>query len=532
MTDIRVELLSHLAAVWQRRWLAMAVIWAVCLAGWGVVALLPSQYEAQARVYIDTDTLLGPLLRNLAVENDLDRRVQIMHRTLLSRPNLQQVAVATDLALKARTPAEEDQLYDALEKKIKITAQGANLFTISYIADQPALARSVVQALLTILVESNTGQNRDEMEKARKFVEKQIADYEERLRDMERRIAQFKADHVDELAGPAGFSARLEAARQQADTARTELADAQERRDRWRAQLQGLPRYVETDGAMQVIVGGEDPGQKRITEMQHNLDQLRLRFTDQHPDVIAATKALDEMRRQANQSPATGEGGVTARPRGHVSNPVYEQAQLRLLEAEQAADVAARHLAQAQAEESRLNKLATSAPAIEAQFADLTRDYNVQHHDYDELLSRREQARISMAVENNSTKILFRIIDPPRVPARPTGPRRLLFQSLVLAAGIVIGLGSAMMLYRLADPVTSSEALTERFRHKVLGSISLVRSADYGRRQTRQLVGIGVAMLALLMAYGVIALATASQMSPYSLVSQFLPMERGGTDAG
>ena len=165
MPDIRAEILSLASAAWRRRWLALGLCWALCTAGWVAVYLLPNRYQAEARIYLDTDTLLGPLLRNLAVENDLQRRVQIMQHTLLSRPNLHQVMVATDMILDVKNDADEQEVTNRLEKNTHITAQGPNLFSITYTDANAVRARDVVQALITVLVESNTGQNRKEMER-------------------------------------------------------------------------------------------------------------------------------------------------------------------------------------------------------------------------------------------------------------------------------------------------------------------------------------------------------------------------------
>src|SRR4051794_15293772 len=96
-TDIRMLLQFYGAALWQRRWSIVLVAWLVCLVGWGMVANLPDRYEAKARIFVDTSTILGPLMKGLAVSPDVDQQIGMMRRTLLSRPNLKQLVRMTDL---------------------------------------------------------------------------------------------------------------------------------------------------------------------------------------------------------------------------------------------------------------------------------------------------------------------------------------------------------------------------------------------------------------------------------------------------
>src|SRR5690606_28291702 len=142
--------------------------WLVCLVGWAVIATLPNQYSVTTRVYVDTDSLLAPLLKGLTVEPNLTQQVQVMQRTLLSRPNIERVIRMADLDLKARNQQEHDALLDSLSSRIEILGdRGArNLFAIRYGSNDAAEALRVVQSLLTIFVESNVGDTRREMEQA------------------------------------------------------------------------------------------------------------------------------------------------------------------------------------------------------------------------------------------------------------------------------------------------------------------------------------------------------------------------------
>lgn len=481
------EAMAYVLGVWRRRWLAMAVAWGVCVAGWMVVAVLPDQYQSTARVYVDTESTLGPLLRNIAVESDPRRQVEVMQRTLMSRPNLAEVARITGLDTTAHTPVELDRLYAHMVARIGVSAENVNLYTVAYTGPDPILARNVVQALLTIFVEGNVGKSRENMENARAFIESQIVEYEGQLKAADGRLAEFKSRNFamfgEAAIGSGTFAARLDVARQALATARRAHEDGLTRRDQLRAQLQVVPQYLEVDNAGTVVVAGNHgaPLASRVEDLQGDLDTLRMRFTENHPDVVATREALAKAREQLRREGPAGAYGATRKSR--ISNVVYEQLKVRLVDAETETATLARRAAEAEREVERLSTLAASAPAVDAEFADLNRDYGVLRKQYEELLARRESARISQAVETTGDNVQFRILEPPNLPAVPGGPPRRIFLAVVLAMGVGGGIGFALLLSRVAETLDTVDQLTRAFGLPVLGAISPIEtSADRRRR--------------------------------------------------
>ena len=213
MNEIITEVLSYAKAMWRYRWLSLIIAWAVSITGWIFVILLPDKFESEARIYVDTGSLLAPLLKGIAVENNLDQEVTIMQRTLLSRPNLEQVMRMNDLDLTATEPDEVEAMLAGLARDISITAQTKNLFSIAYSHTNPRQAQSVVQSILTIFVENNLGESRTDMESARGFIEKQIAEYERQLRQAEQRLdcrvrqyGPWTQEHPGAFTPPFGYA--------------------------------------------------------------------------------------------------------------------------------------------------------------------------------------------------------------------------------------------------------------------------------------------------------------------------------------
>ena len=462
------ELLGRYAIVaWRRRWLALALAWVICLAGWAFVVTMPNQYLSSARLYVDTGAVLTPLLKGLAIDSATASDVDILQRTLLSRSNLEKLISKTDLELRASTRAEREALLQSLTTAIRIQPQTRNLFTIDYMDKNPKLARDVVQTIVSLFVESATGTSRDDMEGARHFLERQIDAYETKLRAAEQARAAFQVRFADLLPGASGGESRLDSARGQAESLKGQVVDAMARRDLLKAEMATTSPLLATESGG--MVGGGGGGSSPLHEAERSLQQLRLRYTDKHPDVLAAQSMVASLR-------ASGGGGggpavVAAHPHS-VPNPVFEQLKVRLIDAESALASLQRQAAGAAQDEARLAEIARGAPRVLADYTNLNRDYDVVRRNYDELLARRESMRIGAAADEEADKVKLRIVDPPQIPTVPVGPKRTLYTAGVLVAGLGGGLGLVFLMVQLDASFYSVGGL-KAVGLPVLGGISL-----------------------------------------------------------
>ncbi|HZS85153.1 MAG TPA: XrtA system polysaccharide chain length determinant [Stellaceae bacterium] len=524
MSEIYQQLLVYAIALWRKRWYVVLIGWVVCVPAWIAILALPDRYESQARIYVDTDSLLAPLLRGISVEGNVGQQVDFMQRTLLSRPNLEKLMRMTDLDLTVKTQADKDELFKDLARRIQITQnQGRNLFSVSFTDKSPELAQRVVQSLLSIFVESNVGASRTDLEKARQFLDVQIAQYEKQLQASEARLAEFKKAHLDVLSRGAGnggsFQQSLDQARQARADLQGQLDDAKSRLQSLKQQLETVPPVVQVDSSPSVYVaaGGKalPPAlasiQRRIDDQEKTLDGLRVRYTEQHPDVILAKKQLADLQNQYAEAEKKlkSEGGDKAdgmKPvKTTVPNVVYEQIKLRIVELQSTITTLTRRLEMADAEVKHYDELATTAPGVEAELTTLTRDYGVLRKNYDELIQRRESAKLADAVETTGEKIQFRIVDPPQIPSVPSGPPRLIFMSLALVGALGAGLAVAFLMSQLDDAFISLASLRESVGLPVLGSVSRILTPGERRIRVLRTASFAASIGTLIMTYGAIA---------------------------
>src|ERR1700761_2591988 len=177
MKPLLMKVVTLLVGAWRYRWQGLAAAWIVCLGGWLAVWSIPDKYAVQAKIYIDTDTVLGPLMRGLTVPQDQDLQIQIMLQKLTSRPNLEQIIHLVNPDAAHYSAGQMEQAVNTLRANITMQSAGVkNLFTIGYINNDSAYAEAVTQSLISILIDSEIGDGRQDMGQARSFIDQKIAE--------------------------------------------------------------------------------------------------------------------------------------------------------------------------------------------------------------------------------------------------------------------------------------------------------------------------------------------------------------------
>lgn len=465
----------YINSVWQRRWLVVALAFAFCLIGWFGVAVWPNTYTATGRIYVDSRGVLGPLLTGLAVDPGVDAEAEVMKQTLLSRPNLEKLARETDRDLEVSTISEREALIEDLERSTTITSNASNIFEIEFQDEDPKRARDSVQALIDIFVEKNLGANREEMDSAHRFIDEQIQYYEGKLEDAEQRLANFKQRNDGLLPGPGGYRSRLETATAGLLEAQNALEDAITTRDVLQEQLRSIFPTIalgsETSG-----LGPPSNTAVQIAELKARLSDLLRVYTDLHPQVVGLQKRIKELEAERKAELADLRSAVENNQFSGIGvpNPTFSQIKYKLVEQEALIATLKDRVTRQQQAVDTLERRQLAVPVIEAEFSQLNRDYDVLKSKYEELLSRRESAKISGDREATGQRSQFRIVDPPVTPGFPSGPNRPLLLSAVLVLGVGAGIAVALGLSLLNTAYVTVRQLREDIGLPVLGAISAI----------------------------------------------------------
>ena len=325
------------------------------------------------------------------------------------------------------------------------------------------------------------------------------------MEEAENKLARFKQKHINVALGEGGFIDRSSGAVDRAKKLEEDLKVAIAQRNLLRQELATIPA---TMPAALTNAGPPDDSEYRIVELEAKLRALLSQYTEKHPDVVSTKRQLDallakqEEARVAIAQEASAADPAVATPTYGEPNPLYDEVKLRLIEIEGQIEDLRQRSAAARAEAEAFQGRAAEVPEIEAEFQKLNRDYNIIKTRHEELVSRRESARMSRNRDNIGQEVQYRVIDPPTVPIKPTGPDRPLFLWLVTGAAIGAGLGLALVL-TIVD--TSISTLSELRRHIDLPVLGAVTDATKGKNVARGLagylaLGFGFASLFLILA--------------------------------
>jgi polysaccharide chain length determinant protein (PEP-CTERM system associated) len=509
MHELLAQIENHVRMASRYRWYGLAAALVVCLVGWTVVLLMPDQYRASAKVYLDTSSMLTPVLRGIAIDSASRlSSINMIRRTLLTRPNLEAVARSADMDLKARTPLDLEASVDELASDLSFAAESRSndIYRISYSNENPQLANRVVESLLNLLVEKSLGESRKDSRATRDFLTQQIREHESRLQEAEARLQRFKQENMGLMPGSGeSYFGRKQAQAAQIQEAVLELQEAQRRRDEVKSQLESVDQTIEQSSSAYATAVSH-PLDARIEALESSLDQMLLRYTDQHPDVLAARKLLATLQEQRSRELAASGGGGGGGKAGRADNPLYQQMTMVLSNAE--AEVAAleARVEEFKRREQELGKMVERALEVEAEEARLNRDYDAIKRNHAALVQRLEALNISDEAAKSSDAFKFNVVEPPRVPSEPSSPNRLMLNAAVLGVGLGGGAGLAWLLGMLRPAVYSREMLLELTDIPVLGSISRVLSGAEVHQHRVRVALFAAGCVALVAGFGVILL--------------------------
>ncbi len=504
MEELITLLLSYLKGIWKYRWYAVVIAWIIVLAGGFKIYSLPNNYEASARVFVDTRTILKPLLAGMTTVPNMEQQVSIMSRTLLSRPNVERVMRMVDLDIKAIDAKDHERLVSNMMGQIKINgSNSADLYVISYNHQNPKIAKDVVQSFLTIFVEGSFGNQKQDSEKAIKFIDEQIKNYEDRLVTAEKAVTDFQIKNSGLLPRDGDYGSQLQAVSDSLNEAKLGLREAEQARNAIKNQIEdGAPPEDPTTGqAASAIANPEIDA--RIQALTNDMDALRLRFTERHPDVISIKRLITKLEERKVEE-AKHKKPVTDRDRGKSYSPMLQQLNVSLSEAEARVAAMKARVEEYSSRSAQLKALTIAKPQVAEQFSQLNRDYQINKTNYESLIGRRESAKLSGELSATSDMLTFKVIDPPTVPLVPSGPNRLMLFSLVFVGALLGGIGSALLMSQIRPTFLSQNSLRESIGLPILGTVTMNWTANEVIKRKRSLYAFGLSISLLVALYSVV----------------------------
>ncbi len=496
------EFFSEVRSALRFRWYGMILAWIICLVGWSRVMTMPNVYESRARFYVDTTSVIERVLDDQIIAADVEEQINYIRESLLGRDTLEAVIDEVGLGSASATSAERDALIARLQDRIRIESTGGdyntpdNIFSITYEDVDRESAGQVVRSLLDTFVETTIGENRRSSELAGSFLNERVAEYEARLAQAEEALAAFKRENADRLPGAEGdYYERMRAENDALAAANRQMRLLESKRAELVEQLEELS---------QVVAGGEQDNElpansidARIRDYQTQLDIALLQYTERHPDVIRLRETVEQLTAQrAEQLRSLGLEETDVELYTLGANPVRQAAEIELNETQVEIATLRADIEDRTQRVRDFQGLINELPQVEAQLAQLNRDYEVIYDQYLELVRTREQQTLTQSV-NDTEQTEFRIIDPPVAPQNPVGPNRLAYYAMVLFGAIAVACGLCYYCAQLWPVFGRSRTLRQVTELPVLGAVTHAW-------KERQLVAVRAATTSYIAAFGVL----------------------------
>ena len=462
--------------------------------------LLPRKYVATTSVLAQESGIIQPLLQNRAEATRAVDRAGLARQVVFGQKVMREVLRVGGWLDDHPSAAEQERRIERVRERTQITNARENLVLITYSDSEPERAYRIASAMADQLIEESLASKERESREAYEFIDKRVAAYHRKLTDAEANLQAYRSANADAQPGSAtDVNARISTLRTQVEQTRMNLMELRSRERALVSQLSG-------ESAVTAVQTRETLYRTQLLELQGQLDTLLLSYTEKHPDVVRIRHQMEDLQAamRAEEKRRTQPGAVDA---SEVRmNPMYQELRSQLAQTRrEIAEIQSRMSASDALLEGELGRSRRIA-ASESTLAELTRDYEVNRDLYQDLLRRRENARVSMELDQEHRGLTMRIQDPAQVPSRPSGLRFLHFALGGLLAAIVLPLGLLFLLVRFDPRVRSPRQIERQGGYPLLTVVPAYRTPRDRRREFVRLAITGTVIGAVFLTYGLVYL--------------------------
>lgn len=466
----------------RRRRVAMGLAFAfIALTALVIGLLWPKKYEASTTILAQESSIITPLMEGAASTTGNKNRAGIARDVIFSRKVMHEILVTGGWMASRPSPIEQDRLIEGIKARTRVQTARDNLITISYFDSDPKRAFEVTRQLAHLFISESLASKQRESHDAYDFINSQVEAYRQKLTDAESKLKAYRDANADARPGSeTDTDSRISQLRTQIENTRLDLMEK-------RSQAAALESQLSGESEVNAVQTTEGIYQTQLAELQGQLDKLLLTYTDQYPDVIRIRHQMDDLRRQLVQSSQRKQNARLAGTPMPLDNsvqmnPLYQQLKIQLSTARgDAAATAARigaSQSMLQSELERSKRIASSENVT----SELTRDYNVNRDVYQDLLKRRENARVSMNLDDEQRGLTFLIQNPAVMPLTPSGLRFMHFGLAGIALALAIPFGLLFALVRFDPRVRSVGQLEHATGMRVLATVPFYPSPQDRQR--------------------------------------------------
>ena len=401
--------------------------------------LWPKNYTTKVVLFADVTNIIEPLLKGRAEMTKIDRSEQASE-VIYTRRILLETAMQAGLLTATSSEQQQDAVIKQLRGGVRVARErNLNYVQLSYTATNPDTSFEVLNAVVNVFIEDTAKRKRDESVGAYNFIDAQVQTYKKQLENAEEKLKEFKAKNTD--GSEESVSARLASLRQEIESLNIAIEESQSRINTIEQQLNTEGRYLRAKGQV-------DELKLRRQTLTAQLEQMLLSYQESYPDVVSLRAQINELDTAIGKIQSAGDIYASS---DKVQNPLYEELRKQLADADVSMRSQKRRmqslLSLQEDEFARQQRIAASQAAL----SDLTRDYDVTKKVYEEMLQRKETARVSMTLDIEGQGVSYRIQEPAAFPLKPSGIHFIHFALVGPLLAFLVPLGM-LILYILVDP--------------------------------------------------------------------------------
>jgi polysaccharide chain length determinant protein (PEP-CTERM system associated) len=485
----------------RRRRMALGIVFAViALAALAIGLKWPRSYDASTTILAQESNIITPLMEGAAATTANANRAGIAQAVIFSRKVMDQILIDGGWMASHPSALEQDKLIQEIKSRTSVVTSHGNLITINYRDTSARRAFLVTQELGQLFISESLASKKRESRDAFDFINSQVEAYRKKLTDAEDKLKDYRGTNVDARPGSeVDTNTSIAQLRNQIETARMDLTEKSSQEASLRSQLSG-------ESEVNAVQTSSGIYESQIADLQSQLEKLRMTYTDDYPDVVRVRHQIEDLRQQIAHADQRRQGGQTG---GAVDsnvqfNPLYQQmkSQVSTLRSDIAAASARLSASQSmlEAELERSKRIANS----EAVTSELTRDYTVNRDVYQDLLKRRETARVSMNLDADQGGLSFVVQNPAVLPLTPSGLRFVHFGVGGIVAALAIPFGLLFSIARF-DPRLRSAAQLERLTGlRVLAIVPFYPTPADRRRDHLRNLALVLLVVGVTVVYGLV----------------------------
>ena len=464
----------------------------------------PKKYESSTTILASEKNIIAPLMEGTAVATGVQSLAGNAREIILSRRVLEQVMAYAGWPLAKMSPLEIEIAAENISKRTRVESAGVGLLRISYTDRDPRRAFKTTERFAALFIEESLRAKRDESRTAFEFVDNQVKLYHKKLLEAEMRLKEFRGGNADARPGSqTDVDARITQLRQQLEQTRLQLSEAREREKTLLGQLSGEAAFSEQ-------LTREQQFRERIAELQQQRDNLLLSYKESHPDVIRLNHQIQEMEellvaesaRRKDIMAALQDGTNDSRTAAILSNPLYQQLRQQLSDTRTEIATLETRIRITNGFLTEALERSVRITDSEAELAELMRDYEVNRTLYSDLLRRRENARVSMSLDQEGQGLSFKIQEPAVLPLKPSGLRLLHFMIAGLLFGGGIPLAMIATVVQIDPRVRQYAALQQDLKLRILAVIPTLQTPRDRARERLVNIGLVLVVFAVILGYG------------------------------